>query len=136
VDQQAEPVPPAGLTASLRALGATLVELLGTRAELAVVELRQEGERKKEMIVLAAAGALFLALGLLVATLFVIVLFWDTHRLPAIGGVAIVYLALSGAAFVRLRYKAAGNPPPFEATLREFAADREMLGGGTGVRDE
>jgi uncharacterized membrane protein YqjE len=139
VDQQAEPVPPAGLTASLRALGATLVELLGARAELAVVELRQEGERKKEMIVLAAAGALFLALGLLVATLFVIVLFWDTHRLPAIGGVAIVYLALSGAAFVRLRYKAAGNPPPFDATLREFAADREMLGGGTGgtgVRDE
>jgi uncharacterized membrane protein YqjE len=136
VDQQAEPVPPAGLTASLRALGATLVELLGARAELAVVELRQEGERKKEMIVLAAAGALFLALGLLVATLFVIVLFWDTHRLPAIGGVAIVYLALSGAAFVRLRYKAAGNPPPFEATLREFAADREILGGGTGVRDE
>jgi uncharacterized membrane protein YqjE len=139
VDQQAEPVPPAGLTASLRALGATLVELLGARAELAVVELRQEGERKKEMIALAAAGALFLALGLLVATLFVIVLFWDTHRLPAIGGVAIVYLALSGAAFVRLRYKAAGNPPPFEATLREFAADREMLGGGTGgtgVRDE
>jgi uncharacterized membrane protein YqjE len=139
VDQQAEPVPPAGLTASLRALGATLVELLGARAELAVVELRQEGERKKEMVALAAMGGLFLALGLLVSTLFVIVLFWDTHRLAAIGVVAIAYLALSGAAFMRLRYKAASNPPPFEATLREFAADREMLGGGaggTGMRNE
>ncbi|HEX3098327.1 MAG TPA: phage holin family protein [Usitatibacter sp.] len=139
MDQQAEPVSPAGLTAPLRALGATLVELVGARAELAVVELRQEGERKKEMIALAAAGALFLALGLLVATLFVIVLFWDTHRLAAIGGVAILYLVLSAAAFLRLRHKAASNPPPFEATLREFAADREMLGGGadgTGAADE
>jgi len=136
VDQQAEPVPPAGLTASLRALGATLAELLAARAELAVVELRQEGERKKEMIALAAAGALFLALGLLVATLFIVVLFWDTHRLAAIGGVAIAYLALSAAAFGRLRGKAATNPPPFEATLREFAADRDMLAGGTGSRDE
>ena len=139
MDQQAEPVAPAGLTASLRALGSTLVELVGARAELAVVELRQEGERKKEMIALAAAGALFLALGLLVATVFVIVLFWDTHRLAAIAGMAILYLALSGAAFVRLRYKAAKSPPPFEATLREFAADRELMGGGaggTGARDE
>jgi len=136
VDRQAEPVPPAGLTASLRALGATLAELLAARAELAVVELRQEGERKKEMIALAAAGALFLALGLLVATLFIVVLFWDTHRLAAIGGVAIAYLALSGAAFGRLRRRAATNPPPFEATLREFAADRDMLAGGTGRRDE
>jgi len=132
VDRQAEPVAPAGLTASLRALGSTLVELLAARAELAVVELRQEGERKKELIALAAAGALFLALGLLVATLFVIVLFWDTHRLAAIGGVAILYLVLSAAAFMRMRRKAAGNPPPFEATLRELAADREMLGGGAG----
>lgn len=136
MDQQAEPVPPAGLTASLRALGATLAELLAARAELAVVELRQEGERKKEMIALAAAGALFLALGLLVATIFIVVLFWDTHRLAAIGGVAIAYLALSAAAFGRLRRRAATNPPPFEATLREFAADRDMLAGGTGGRDE
>ena len=136
MDRQAEPVPPAGLTASLRALGATLAELLAARAELAVVELRQEGERKKEMIALAAAGALFLALGLLVATLFIVVLFWDTHRLAAIGGVAIAYLALSAAAFGRLRGKAATNPAPFEATLREFAADRDMLAGGTGGRDE
>ncbi|HET9470053.1 MAG TPA: phage holin family protein [Usitatibacter sp.] len=133
MDRQAEPVAPAGLTASLRALGATVVELMAARAELAVVELRQEGERKKEMIALAAAGALFLALGLLVATLFVIVLFWDTHRLAAVGGAAILYLALAAAAFARLRSRAAGNPPPFEATLREFAADREMLGGGAGA---
>lgn len=136
MDQQAEPVPPAGLTASLRALGATLAELLAARAELAVVELRQEGERKKQMIALAAAGALFLALGLLVATLFIVVLFWDTHRLAAIGGVAIAYLALSAAAFGRLRRKAATDPPPFEATLRELAADRDMLAGGAGAHDE
>jgi uncharacterized membrane protein YqjE len=131
VDQQAEPVRrAAGLTASLRALGSTLVELVGVRAELAVVELRQEGERKKEQLALAAAGGVFLALGLLLAAFFVVVFFWDTHRLAAIGGVTVLYLGIGAAAFARLQFKVATSPPPFEATLRELAADREMLKGG------
>ncbi len=121
-----------GAGASLRALGATLVELVGTRAELAVLELREEGERRKEMLVLALAGALFLALALLLAAFFVVLLFWDSHRLAALGGVTIAYLAIAGVAFGRLRAKARASPPPFEATLRELAADVEALRGKRG----
>lgn len=118
-----------GPLASLRALGATLLELIGTRAELAVVELREEGERRKEMLGLAVAGSLFLSLGLLLAALFVVVLFWDTHRLAAIGGVTLLYLGIAAFAFARLREKLRASPPAFEATLREFAADRQLLRG-------
>ncbi len=121
-----------GAGASLRSLGATLVELVGTRAELAVVELREEGERRKEMLVLALAGALFLALALLLAAFFIVLLFWDSHRLAALGAVTIAYLAIAGVAFSRLRAKARASPPPFEATLRELAADVEALRGKRG----
>ena len=118
-----------GPAASLRALGATLLELVGSRIELAVVELREEGERRKGMLALAVVGALFLALGLLLVAGFVVLLFWDTHRLAALGVVTLVYLGIAAYCFLKLRQEQLAAPPPFEATLRELAADREMLGG-------
>ena len=128
MDEQSPASP--GLATSLRTLGATLLEAIGTRAELAFVELREEGERHKAMLALALAAALFLALGLQLAALFVVVLFWDAHRLAALGGVTLVYLAIAAAAFAALRHRQRASPAPFEATLRELAADRAMFGGG------
>jgi len=124
-----EPGKAAGTLDSLRALGATLVEAVETRVELALVELREEGERRKGMLVLAVTGGLFLSLGLLLAAFFVVVFFWDTHRLAAIAGVTLLYLGIAAGAFLRLRAKAQSAPAPFEATLREFAADRDLLRG-------
>ncbi len=128
-----EPQPSArsgtGPVASLRALGATLLEVVATRTELAVVELREEGERRKGELVLVAVGALFLALGLLLVALLVVVFFWDTHRMVALGGVTALYLGIAAFAFLRLRARVAAAPQPFEATLRELAADRELLRG-------
>ena len=122
-----EPHPGARMASSLRNLGATLVEMVGTRVELAVVELREEGLWHKEALVLAVVGGLFLALGLLLAAFFVVVLFWDSHRLSAIAGVTLLYLSIAAIAFLRLRSRSRSRPPPFEATLRELAADREAL---------
>jgi uncharacterized membrane protein YqjE len=129
VDLQAEPVARAGPASALRSLGATLTEIVAARVELAVVELREEGERRKSMLVLAATAGAFLGLALLLATLFVLAVYWDTHRLAAIGGMTLLYLAVGVGAIARMRFLAAAAPPPFEATLRELAADRELLGG-------
>ncbi len=117
-----------GAAASLRTLAAAFVELLGTRAELALLELREEGERRKELLVLALCGALFLALALLLAALFVVVVFWDTHRLAALGAVTLAYLAIAVGAFATLRRRANRAPPAFEATLAELKADLRCLG--------
>ena len=127
--QQPSQAPGSGPGASLRALGTTLLEVVGTRAELAAVELREESERHKQAIALTAIAAIFLAMGVLLATLFVIVLFWDTYRLTALGVGALLYLAIAAYAYLRLRRNARTAPPPFEATLRELAADRDMLRG-------
>jgi uncharacterized membrane protein YqjE len=124
--------PQPGPLDSLRALGATFLALIGTRAELVVVELREEGERRKEMLVLAGVAAVFLGLGLLLLAFFVVVLFWDTHRIAATAAVTLVYLGIGAGALARLREKSRASPPPFEATLAEFAKDLEMLKG----RDE
>ncbi len=123
------PVSRTGPVDSLRALGATVMELVAARAELAMVELREQGERRKEIVALAAVAAVFLALGMLLVTLFVLALFWDTHRLAAIAGMALLYLGIAAACYGRMRMKMALAPPPFEATMREFAADRDILTG-------
>jgi uncharacterized membrane protein YqjE len=116
--------------AALRSLGATFLALLGTRAELAVLELREEGERRKEMLLLAAVAGLFFALGLLLVAFFIVVLFWDTHRLAAVGVVTLVYLAVGALALLRLKEKMRTSPPPFELTLAELAKDAETLRSG------
>jgi uncharacterized membrane protein YqjE len=124
-----EPEAPSGTLASLRALGATLLDSAATRIELAIVELREEGERRKALLLLAIAGGVFLGMGLLLAAFLVVVFFWDTHRLAAITVMTLLYLGIAGAIFATMRRKARDAPPPFEATLRELAADRDMIRG-------
>lgn len=125
-------VPPAsvaGPIASLRDLGATLAAMVGNRVELAVVELREEGERRKEMLVLAVVAALFAALGLLLLALLVVVVFWDSHRIAAAAAVTLLYLGIGAAAIARLQHDARTRPPAFAATLAELERDRQMLQG-------
>ncbi len=126
-DDSAKEAAKSGPLDSLRSLGATFLALIGTRAELLVVELREEGERRKEMLVLAGAAVVFLALGLALAAFLVVLVFWDTHRLAAAGAVTLLYLAIGALAILRLKQKARASPPPFAATLAEFAKDLEML---------
>lgn len=118
-----------GLFASARALGATLLDIAGTRAELAMIELKEEGERRKVIAAWLAAAGFCLALGILFASVFVIACFWETHRLAAIGGVSLFYLGAAAAAFAHVSARMRASPAPFEATLRELAADRAALRG-------
>ena len=116
-----------GLLQSLLALGATLNEALRIRGALFAVELREEVERRRQMLILAALGFAFLHTALLVGSLFVVAIFWDTHRLAAIGAMAAVYLACGAAAIMRLRQKAAASPAPFAATLGELEQDLAQM---------
>jgi uncharacterized membrane protein YqjE len=116
-----------GPLSSLRALGAAFAALVGTRVQLLVLEFREEGERRKEMLALVLVSGLFLALGLLLAAFLVVVVFWDTHRIAAISAVTALYLGIGAWAFVRLLGKIRGSPPAFQASLAELASDLEML---------
>lgn len=118
-----------GLSGSLRALGATLLALVGTRAELIAIELQEERERAEQKLVLVAVAALFLAMGLLLAAFLVVVLFWETNRMLAAAGVTLLYLGIGGWALARLREMSRNSPPPFAATMSEFASDLRLLLG-------
>ena len=123
------PAPPApgGLFDALRAIGATLADMARLRGALASVELREEIERRKELLVLAVGGAVFLHTAFLLLTVAIAAYFWDTHRMAALGTMIALYLAAGAGLFLKLRQDAAAAPGPFAATLHELGEDIRAL---------
>jgi uncharacterized membrane protein YqjE len=131
MDASEERPPEGGLKPALARLAESIVGAVRTRGELASAELVEERERLVLRLSLLVAGAVVLAFAVLFAGAFVIVLFWDTHRLTAIAVVAIVH-AVAGALLVA-KARAIGRdaPPPFAATLAELEKDRTRLARAT-----
>lgn len=116
-----------GFIDPLRSFLAKFVGLLQTRLELICTELEEEKERLKESVLLAAAALFFLSLGILLLTLWVVVLFWESYRLYVLGGFALLYLALGLILGLLAKLKARRRPRLFSATLSELAKDRDQL---------
>ena len=66
-------------------------------------------------------------LAVLVASMLVVVLFWDTHRIAALCAVTIVYALLGLVALWRIALQRKTEKPAFAATLAELERDREWL---------
>jgi uncharacterized membrane protein YqjE len=115
------------LPAALRAIGAALGEFVCVRGALFGVELREEIERRKQLLIMAVVAAALLHMAVLLLTFAVAVAFWDTHRVAALFVMAALYLAFGAAAVLRIRFAAASSPPAFAATRDELARDLEQL---------
>lgn len=116
-----------GFIGSVKTLTGTVLELMHVRVELFALEWQEERERVKQVIVLAVAGVVLLALGLLLATFFIVVTFWDTYRLTAIAVVTIAYLGGGAICLWGVRGQLKNHPPPFANSLREFIEDLRQL---------
>ncbi|MEO8441401.1 MAG: phage holin family protein, partial [Betaproteobacteria bacterium] len=83
-----------GLFGSIKKLVATLVEVAHTRLQLLANEIHEERVRLQQLWLLAILAIFFFALGVFLATLFVILLFWDSNRILVMGGFAGLYLVI------------------------------------------
>ena len=115
------------IIANVKALGASTLDLLRTRIELAAIELQEETGRLFGYLAWAMAAAVLAFVGLLLAVLFVLVLFWDSHRLLAVGGMFILFALGSMFAVSRLRAGLKARPPLMAATLAELRKDAGSL---------
>jgi uncharacterized membrane protein YqjE len=125
-------------------ISATLVAMVGTRLELAAVEFQEDARRLLGHLAWTLL-AVFLAAGaLLLAALFVIAVFWDTYRLQAVGGMAVLFGALAGIIVLKVRASMNAEAPLLSATLAELRNDIDYLRQGvaphaahhTGAADE
>jgi uncharacterized membrane protein YqjE len=116
-----------GLGASLKRLGSTLIAVLHSRAELISHELARERVSITRLLVLGVAALFFLALGAITATIFVIVLFWDSQRLIVIGFLTVLYLGIGGGIAVFAQREAGRAKRPFSTTVEQLKKDREYF---------
>lgn len=119
-----------GLMASIGRLASTLVAIVTTRLELLANELQEERLRLMRMLVLGLSALFCAGMGVLLFSLFIVVLFWDTHRLAVLGGLCAGFFALAAAMALLLRGKAQSGSKLFSASLAELVKDREHLGAG------
>jgi uncharacterized membrane protein YqjE len=127
MNDREDPAAGGGLLHSVRNLAHTLIAAAQTRLEILATELEEERLHLEQLLTLAVAAAFCVAMGVLLAVLFIVVFFWDTHRLESIAVLAGTFLA-GGAAFAwALRSRARARGKPFAATRGEFARDSAAL---------
>jgi uncharacterized membrane protein YqjE len=108
-------------------LASTLVAMVGTRLELAAVEFQEDARRLLGYLAWSLL-AVFLAAGaVMLAALFVILLFWESYRLQAVAGMAVL-LGLGAFLIVAsVRSKLNAQTPLFADTLAELRKDVEYV---------
>jgi uncharacterized membrane protein YqjE len=111
------------LLGSLRDLAKTFVALIETRIEIFASEIDEERTRLARVVVLAVVAAFCLGLAVVLLVLFVVVVFWDTNRLLAIGLIAILFALGALAALLALRSAIRQRPKFLSATLAELRKD-------------
>lgn len=122
--------PQPGLLGSARAVLAGLVEIGQTRLQLAATELEEERLRLAELLLFACATLFLLGVGLVLAALLLVLVFWDDARMLVLALEAALFLGLGAGLGVAWRRKAAAKPKLLETTLAELRRDRNALQPG------
>jgi uncharacterized membrane protein YqjE len=114
--------------AALR-LARLLVEGLRLRARLAQMEALELALFWAAVAALGVLAAGLVSVAWLFANLWLVLYWWDTHRLWACGGVVLGNLALAAAVGAWLWWKVKHAPAPFGATLAELRQDLQAVAG-------
>lgn len=114
---------------SIRRLLSTLTSIASTRLELLANELHEERLHIEQMLLYFFSALFFLGMGVLLLTAFVVVLFWDTHRLAALGFLGAAFLLCGVLLAGKLQALARQRTGLFSESLAELAKDREQLNG-------
>jgi uncharacterized membrane protein YqjE len=118
---------PLRLSASLKTLAGTVLELLQLRLELLSVEAQEEVQRLGGLLVYGAVAVTFLSLGLGFLAILITVALWDSHRLLALSVFATLFLTLGGVCAWLARERALAGTRFFSSSAEELKRDRESL---------
>lgn len=116
-----------GLLGSIKRLLSTLTQLASVRLELLANELQAERLHLEQRLVYFFAALACFGMTILLLTVFIVVLFWDSHRLLVMGGLSVVFFVTGVMLVMRLQQMAQKKSRLFADSLAEFAKDREQL---------
>jgi uncharacterized membrane protein YqjE len=117
----------AGLFASVKTLASTLLGIAQTRLELLASEMEEDRLRMTRLLFYSLLAFFFFCLGMVLITLLIIAVFWDTYRLLTIGLIAAIYIGFAAGLAIYVMRELRRKPKLFSASLAEFIKDRAML---------
>jgi uncharacterized membrane protein YqjE len=118
-----EPAKEIRLFASIRRLSATVLELAQVRIDLLSTELELEKRRIFDGLLWGAFAVVVLGVGLVLACGFVMLLFWNTHRLVTAGVLASAFLGSGILLAVMARRRLRSLDGMFRLSLNELEQD-------------
>lgn len=125
----ADPAPAAtrGLLDSLSNVAGTLVTILQTRLSLLSADMEDGHRQFLTLLIRIIAALMGLGIGVILATIAVVSIYWDTHRTLALALLAGGYLLAGGVCLYLAVRNARTRPRIFAASLDELAKDRLLL---------
>ena len=111
----------------MKALAATLLAVAHTRLELFSVELEEEWVRASSILTWSLVAFFCAGIGVVLATLFLVIALWETNHLLALGIPAVLFLLFALLSWRVVTAKLKIKPRPFAASLAELAKDRDRL---------
>ena len=123
----------AGLLGSIKRLLSTLTSVASTRLELLANELYEERLHLEQMLLYFVSALFCFGMTIMLLTVFIVVLYWDDHRLLLLGGLSTVFLVAGLMLAMRLQKIMQNKSKLFSVTLAELAKDKDLLGDGNGT---
>lgn len=116
-----------GLFGSLKRLTGTLLAIVQTRLELLSNEIEEERLRIRQMFLYGCVVLFCFGLAIMLLTVFIVVLFWDTYRLQVLGGLTALFFAAGLLVGNALRRLAREKPKLFATSIAELSDDLHRL---------
>src|SRR5487761_2072052 len=116
-----------GLMESSKRVVGTLLAIFQTRLELLSNEIEEERLRVRQMLFYGSVALFFFGLSIMLMTVFVVVVFWDSYRLSVLGGLTALFFLAGLLVFKSLCNLSLERTKLFSSSLAELEDDRARL---------
>jgi uncharacterized membrane protein YqjE len=110
-----------------RRVSASILEGVHLRLDLFAVELGEERRRASRLVLITLALALALFMVFVCLNTALLVVYWETHRIPIVLGMCGFYGALAAVLALALFRHHRRGARAFAATRKTLAEDRRMI---------
>lgn len=115
------------LLSSIKNILATAASIAQTRLELLSVDVQIARSKFISLLVMIVCALFFLFFGLVMLSLLIVIYSWESNRILALGLITSAFIAIGLILVLLVMQSLRTMPKLFEASIAEFAKDREEL---------
>ena len=116
------------LITSIKNIVATGISIAQTRLELLSVDVQIARSKTISLLVMIICALFFLFFGLVMLSLLIVIYSWETNRILVLSLLTSSFIAIGLILAFLVMQSIRTMPKLFEASIAEFAKDREELG--------